>query len=231
MPLVGIIRGIEPGGFVEPLHVFAVISCSNAQFVYDEIMRCLPEKEHFKQVPSEFVGNPRIRMLREPVDAIIAAAAHILETPCPTLQPIGRKDTGAFVSFSVVDAFKATRQWEDFIEARCKVLGSGPYVVYAYTYKAIEEGAALSEDELYPVKIGFTSIFKDAENAIQSLTGRIRQQVIFPEPVCVLAILRCKNGRTTETQLHHLLKARKIKSVGKEWFASNREEIKCLMRE
>lgn len=65
VPLIAIVRGVsDRAGLVEPFRILAVVSCTNGRFIYDEIMKQLPEHSNDKPSSSPFSGNPRCRRLR-----------------------------------------------------------------------------------------------------------------------------------------------------------------------
>lgn len=230
LPLIGIFRGISDlAGFIEPLRVLGVISCTNAQFVYDEIMRRLSGHAQDSKSLSGMFGNPRFRRFSASVDALLAAAAEVCALPCPALKPAEPQDTGCGVSIGLDQIGKYAQKWEDFVDARCTVVGTGRDVVYAYTYTAIEDAAYLAGDRSYPVKVGWTASNTDTDTGAQAAISRIGSQVPFAEPVRVLALLCCHDGQRRELQLHRQLKARQIKCIGREWFASSREEVVRLI--
>lgn len=229
VPLIGIVRGVsDAAGLVEPFRILAVVSCTNGRFVYDEIMKQLPEHSNDKPSSSPFSGNPRSRRLRSSVVAFLSAAADVLSRPCPPIPPIAPRDD-CRVSITLDQCVQAAQEWQDFVEAQCKLIGNGSHLVYAYTYHALAEAASLTGETLYPVKVGWTPSLFDALPPAQSAIARVSQQIPFPEPAQILGLLLCTGGRKVEAQLHAKLKDRKIRCIGKEWFLSNRKEIQELM--
>jgi len=232
IPIIGIFRSIsDPAAFVEPLRVLAVISCANAQFVFDEMAKRVPLLSDQAQQGCSPFSNPRFRRVRGPIEPLLEAAGEVTALPSPSLRPIQPRQTGAVVSISLEELRHVSERWEAFVEIRCAVLGNGQHVVYAYTFCALEDAASLSGDDVYPVKVGWTSVYEEAESAPQAAASRISCQVAFPEAVRVLALLACPHGRAAEMRLHRQLRPRHISCIAKEWFATNGEEIRHLMKE
>ena len=234
LPLIGIVRGLsEPTAFVEPLRVLAVISCLNAQFVYDEILRRLVKSSDIGEPPVIRIGNPRFRQLHVSLAALLNEASKVLKLPCPTIAPIA-PDTDNGVSISVEDLLESAEIGQRMIDKSCDVWGSGNHVVYAYTFKAIQKAAALSSEKQYPAKIGFTTISHEwhgCRTPTEAAELRIATQIPFPEPVQLLGLLRCENGRTTEQRIHRRLANQKIKCPAREWFMTNHLEVCHVMEE
>jgi hypothetical protein len=229
VPLIGIVRGVsDAAGLVEPLRILAVVSCTNGRFVYDEIMKQLPEHSNDKPSSSPFSGNPRCRRLGSSLIAFLSAAADVLSRPCPPIPPIApRHDCAVSITLDLIA--QAALEQEDFVEAKCKLIGNGSHLVYAYTYNALAEAASLTGETFYPVKVGWTSDLCEHLPPAESAISRVSGQIPFREPAQILGLLLCTGGRKAEAQLHAKLKDRKIQCIGKEWFLSNRKEIEELM--
>lgn len=229
VPLVGITRGIsEPASFVEPLRVLAVASCANGQFAFDEIARKVPSLT--RQTVSPVIGNPRFCRFRGVLQPLLDSAVKAVALPAPTIEPIEHDASGAMFSVSLEQMIAVAQATEDFVETPVPCIGTGSHVLYAYTYSAIEDAAVLSSQANYPVKIGWTQFEEDCGSVLQAAVARVRSQVPFPEPVRLLGALACDNGRNTEKYLHGKLKASRLKCIGTEWFATNRDEVGLLMK-
>jgi hypothetical protein len=229
VPLIGIVRGIsDTAGFIEPFRVLAVVSCTNGQFVFDEIMKRLPEHLNDKPSSSRFSGNPRCRRLRSSLEAFLSVARGVLRLPCPPVPPIAPRLDCA-VSISYDDLVQGARERTDFVWAKCTPIGSGPHIVYAYTYDAIAEVALLTAEMFYPLKVGWTSFRAEGQPPERDAITRVTGQIPFREPAQILGILQCTGGRKVESKIHTSLKDRRIRCIGKEWFLSNKEEVEGLL--
>jgi len=227
--LLEIIRGIhDKAAFVEPLRVLIVASCGNGPFVYDETIRRLLAANPSAVDDAPF-GNPRFRRLAMPVDALLEVVRSVLVIPSPSIDPIVPSDSGAWVSFCVEDVEALEQARNELPEVDCPVLGNGNAVVYAYAFDAMIKAAEYSAKSRYPVKIGHTAIRPDHRSTCQAALLRITSQIIFPEPICLLGLLRCDNGRAIEREIHGSFKDRRVDCLAKEWFMASTDEIRSAM--
>jgi hypothetical protein len=108
-------------------------------------------------------------------------------------------------------------------------MGEGPHEVYAYTFPSLIELAHFKRQEFYPIKIGYT-VEKDV-GTFNRVRSQISEAAAYPERIRLLFIFRCKDGRAIETAIHRRLRTadRRLESaVGREWFLSNVDELRCL---
>jgi hypothetical protein len=239
IPAIATIRGIgDRAGFLEPLRMLAVISCSNGQFVFDNALLALAERCNTGESHRSSFGNTRCRRLNIETSTLLAIVGEVLKRPCPPIEPIEPVNADACVSISFDDVVEAAIHSERFVNRDCPIRGAGGHLVYAYTFNAIQKSAELGGEETFPVKIGQVRIFLsdtttpvDALAASNAAEGRIRQQLPFPEPVSMLGILLCGNGREMESKIHRRLKDRKVKCLAREWFLTNGPEILALFDE
>lgn len=232
VPFVGIVRGIsDRAAFVEPFRVLAIISCTNGRFAFDELARRVPSLSAPSRPGGSAFGNPRFRQVCGPVEPLLAAAAEVATLPAPALEPIAPARDGAFASITVGEPRGIADSLASPVGTVPAALGAGRHVVYAYTFAALEDAAALGGEELYPVKVGWTGTEGDTDTPAQAAGRRITSQVVFPEPVRVLGLLACQDGRGTERHLHGQLRPRRIRCLATEWFATNRGEVRRLMEQ
>ena len=230
LPLIGIVRGLrEPTGFVEPLRVLAVISCSNAQFVYDETLLRLARTVDIGKPAFTRFGNPRCREIVVSPEGLLAEAIKVLDLPCPAIEPIDPNTNDCVFTMSIDDLRKIAESQQLFVDTDCDTWGSGNQVVYAYTFKATQKAAYLASEKKYAIKIGWTAISSERETPAGAAASRIASQLPFAEPVQVLGLLRSEDGHATETQIHRQLASQKIRCLAKEWFVTNSEEVRQLM--
>jgi len=106
----------------------------------------------------------------------------------------------------------------------CGIAGEGRGIVYAYTFSSLLECAFHAGSAYYPVKIGCTTCDSD-EDVRAAAHSRVWGQIVHPEPTTVLGLMRCQNARRVESRFHRQLKPYRIKTIGKEWFITSREEV------
>jgi len=110
--------------------------------------------------------------------------------------------------------------------------GEGDEEVYAFTFRGLQELAALKKETIYPVKVGWT------KNKDDGSLGRIRgfafEKAAFPERPAILLIHSTWNGRALETAIHKRLREKKrriLTAPGQEWFLTNAAEIVAICDE
>ena len=222
VPLLGIVRGIrDKAAFVEPLRVLLVASCTNGQFVYDETIARIDGIER-TDTENTMSGNPRFRKMVIPVSRLANAVRAALALPCPAIEPADPRYDAPLVSITVDEALEWDESRRSLRELDCPTFGKpGSFVVYAYAFVSAVRIARLESAPSYPVKIGYTAVRPEHRSACQAAMLRILLQVDFPEPLCLLGLLTCENGRSTEKQIHAEFKDRRVLCLAREWFATN----------
>jgi len=241
--LTGLCRAKEPTSFAEPICILAVIHCKNGVFAVREIERILDFPAEVNGISSHCLAGswdgsrPEFRLFNVDLPDLIKVVQQVLAMPGSNVAAdetgAGQSsDLGAVIKLDVGDLISATESTEHrqrgIMTNTCEVVGDGPDIVYAYTYEAFRELALISGSETFPIKVGYTKSGSRRAN-FDDAWARILSQIIFPEPISMIGLLACNDGRSKEIDLHRRLKNAHIKTVGREWFQSNSNEIRHLM--
>jgi hypothetical protein len=107
--------------------------------------------------------------------------------------------------------------------------GEGPDEVYAYTFESLRLLAAAQNQDVYPIKIGYSGT--GMAPSITRIASQIRGNTSLPERAVILAIHRTNDGRSLEMNIHRQLRAmnaRKKDAMGREWFMASLEMFRKL---
>jgi hypothetical protein len=115
----------------------------------------------------------------------------------------------------------------DFLGAEWS--GEGSDEVYAYTFESLRLLAEARDEDVFPIKIGFSAT--GMAPAIERIALQVRGNTSLPERALLLAVHRTNDGRSLEMHIHRQLRtmnARKKDSMGREWFRTSVEVFREL---
>lgn len=181
----------------------------------------------YKWIDVQFDSGPCISVLTYGLERVLQDKAEVISQTIIESWRGTRFDADTAIAEAKQEEY-ARVEFGAYIDSDDLVqIGTGPQEVYAFTFPSLVELALLKCQSQYPVKVGYTA------DGDMGTFARVRTQIIesaaYPERVKLLVILRCKDGRAAELELHRQFRTegRKVQhSVGREWFFSNAEEIR-----
>ena len=184
----------------------------------------------YKWVEVHFDSGPCIPVLTYGLDRVVPEKADAISKSVIASFRGTRFDADASVAEVerqkfIRDEFSSHMDFSDLNES-----GDGTQEVYAYTFPSLVELAYLKNQQIYPVKIGYTAE-KDI-GAFSRIRSQIFENAAFPEKVKLLCVFRCDNGRQIETKIHRTLRESDrhlTTAIGREWFLTNAEEVVQLV--